>query len=77
MASSALQNVYNTIFRRNYVFLSVVFTSAFAMEMYATSPVNPALCPPRSNSSAAAFDNASNSRQWKDLKQKYMENDDE
>ncbi|KAK6006861.1 hypothetical protein QM012_005869 [Aureobasidium pullulans] len=65
MASPALQSVYNTIFRKNYVFLSVVFTSAFAMEI--------------------AFDNASNSvwnsinkgRQWKDLKQKYMENDDE
>uniref|UniRef100_A0A0S1MIH4 Complex III subunit 9 n=1 Tax=Phakopsora pachyrhizi TaxID=170000 RepID=A0A0S1MIH4_PHAPC len=65
MASPALQSVYNTIFRKNYVFLSVVFTSAFAMEI--------------------AFDNASNSvwnsinqgRQWKDLKHKYMENDDE
>ncbi|KEQ73306.1 ubiquinol-cytochrome C reductase [Aureobasidium namibiae CBS 147.97] len=65
MASSALQGVYNTIFRRNYVFLSVVFVSAFGLEI--------------------AFDNASNSvwnsinkgRQWKDLKQKYMENDDE
>ncbi|KAI5248834.1 hypothetical protein E4T47_05325, partial [Aureobasidium subglaciale] len=55
----------STIFRKNYVFLSVVFVSAFGLEI--------------------AFDNASNSvwnsvnkgRQWKDLKQKYMENDDE
>ncbi|THV82497.1 hypothetical protein D6D19_02731 [Aureobasidium pullulans] len=55
----------STIFRKNYVFLSVVFVSAFGMEI--------------------AFDNASNSvwntvnkgRQWKDLKHKYMESDDE
>ncbi|THY30416.1 hypothetical protein D6D01_03233 [Aureobasidium pullulans] len=55
----------HTIFRKNYVFLSVVFVSAFGMEI--------------------AFDNASNSvwnsvnkgRQWKDLKHKYMESDDE
>ncbi|THX41384.1 hypothetical protein D6D11_08483 [Aureobasidium pullulans] len=55
----------HTIFRKNYIFLSVVFVSAFGMEI--------------------AFDNASNSvwntvnkgRQWKDLKHKYMESDDE
>ncbi|KAH0356799.1 hypothetical protein KCU81_g54, partial [Aureobasidium melanogenum] len=33
MASPALQSVYNTIFRKNYVFLSVVFVSAFGMEI--------------------------------------------
>ncbi|CAC9884987.1 unnamed protein product [Aureobasidium pullulans] len=33
MAPSALQGVYNTIFRKNYVFLSVVFVSAFGMEI--------------------------------------------
>ncbi|KAI5209890.1 hypothetical protein E4T39_00466 [Aureobasidium subglaciale] len=69
----------STIFRKNYVFLSVVFVSAFGLEMYARFPIDSSLY------RTCAFDNASNSvwnsvnkgRQWKDLKQKYMENDDE
>ena len=44
--SPALDNLLtlsnSTIFRRNYVFLSVVFVSAFGMEMYVPIPISSA-----------------------------------
>ncbi|KAK4613587.1 Cytochrome b-c1 complex subunit 9, mitochondrial [Fulvia fulva] len=66
--SGILSGLYSAIVKRNAVFLTTIFAGAFATEI--------------------AFDTASNSiwdhinkgRQWKDIKQRYMqaeEDDDE
>ncbi|KAF2152694.1 hypothetical protein K461DRAFT_321664 [Myriangium duriaei CBS 260.36] len=66
--SSALSSVYNTIFKRNYVFLSTVFVSAFACELAFD------------NVSNTIWDSINRGRQWKDIKYRYVtkpESDDD
>ncbi len=58
-----LKGIYNTVFKRNSVFVTTVFASAFAFEMMFDS------------TSSAIWDRLNRGRQWKDIKQKYIENE--
>ncbi|KAL1310878.1 hypothetical protein AAFC00_001109 [Neodothiora populina] len=58
--------INSTLFKRNAIFLSTVFVSAFALEIV------------WDNASAGVWDSINRGRQWKDIKQKYLaEGDDD
>ncbi|CAG8956764.1 hypothetical protein HYFRA_00011153 [Hymenoscyphus fraxineus] len=59
--------IYNTLFRRNFVFLGVVFGGAFAFEMGFDNTMD------------SIWDKFNKGRQWKDIRSKYVEaaDDDE
>ncbi|KAF1356533.1 ubiquinol-cytochrome c reductase complex 7.3 kda protein-like protein [Delphinella strobiligena] len=63
--SSAISGVYNALFRRNTIFLGTVFASAFALEIV------------WDNASNKVWDSINRGRQWKDIKQKYLEQGDD
>ncbi|OCK82993.1 ubiquinol-cytochrome C reductase [Lepidopterella palustris CBS 459.81] len=54
-------SIYNLLFRKNTVMLGTVFAAAFAVEMAWDT------------ASASIWDNINKGRQWKDIKQKYLE----
>ncbi|EMC96079.1 hypothetical protein BAUCODRAFT_34855 [Baudoinia panamericana UAMH 10762] len=53
------------LFRRNAVFLGVIFTGAFATELAFETTAN------------SIWDQINRGRQWKDIKHRYMESEDE
>ncbi|TVY92175.1 hypothetical protein LAWI1_G002019, partial [Lachnellula willkommii] len=68
------------LFRKNYVFLGVVFASAFAFEMYVKLPGNTdaeldLMGHYRSydNVMDKVWDGFNKGRQWKDIRAKYVE----
>ncbi|KAI5815251.1 cytochrome b-c1 complex subunit 9 [Pyronema omphalodes] len=52
--------IYNAVFRRNYVFVGAVFTSAFAFEMFFDTTAD------------KVWDNMNKGRQWKDIRHRYV-----
>ncbi|RKU42729.1 hypothetical protein DL546_004444 [Coniochaeta pulveracea] len=60
-----LGTVYNLFFRRNYAMLATVFTTAFAWEMLYDNTMN------------KVWDNINKGRQWKDIRQKYIQGADD
>ncbi|KAA6413430.1 MAG: ubiquinol-cytochrome c reductase subunit 9 [Lasallia pustulata] len=61
--SGIAATVYNSIFRKNVVFLSAVFVSAFAFEIGFDTLSN------------KLWDARNKGRQWKDIRAKYTENE--
>ncbi|EXJ90873.1 ubiquinol-cytochrome c reductase subunit 9 [Capronia coronata CBS 617.96] len=60
------ETVFNTVFRRNAVFLTAVFTGAFFFEIGFDTATN------------RLWDSWNQGRQWKDIKHRYMTaNEDE
>ncbi|KAL2057982.1 hypothetical protein ABVK25_001599 [Lepraria finkii] len=57
--------LYNSIFRRNVVFLSAVFAGAFTFEIGFDQTLN------------RFWDWNNQGRQWKDIRHKYVESDEE
>ncbi|MCJ1238328.1 qcr9 subunit 9 of the ubiquinol cytochrome-c reductase complex [Varicellaria rhodocarpa] len=57
-------SLYNTIFRKNPVFLAAVFTSAFAFEIAFDRTIE------------KYWDTRNKGRQWKDIRHKYVEAED-
>ncbi|KAF6233007.1 hypothetical protein HO173_008763 [Letharia columbiana] len=57
--------LYNSIFRRNVVFLSAVFSGAFAFEIGFDQALS------------KYWDWNNKGRQWKDIRHKYVENEEE
>ncbi|KAH6853383.1 cytochrome b-c1 complex subunit 9 [Chaetomium sp. MPI-CAGE-AT-0009] len=57
--------IYNTLFRRNWTMLGVVFASAFAFELGYDNVMN------------KVWDNNNRGRQWKDIRHKYIEGGDD
>ncbi|GAB7348366.1 hypothetical protein MBLNU459_g6805t1 [Dothideomycetes sp. NU459] len=55
----------HALFRRNTIFLGTVFASAFALEIVWDNTAN------------KVWDSVNRGRQWKDIKQRYLESDDE
>ncbi|MCJ1297985.1 hypothetical protein MMC08_000774 [Hypocenomyce scalaris] len=62
--SGIAATVYNSIFRKNVVFLSAVFTGAFAFEITFDTLSN------------KLWDARNKGRQWKDIRERYTQNDD-
>ncbi|KAK1769558.1 ubiquinol-cytochrome C reductase [Phialemonium atrogriseum] len=62
---SATTTIYNGLFRRNWTMLGVVFASAFVFELGYNTTMN------------KVWDNINRGRQWKDIRSKYVTNDDE
>ncbi|CAZ86555.1 unnamed protein product [Tuber melanosporum] len=58
---SLSQSIYNTIFRRNYVFVGSVFAGAFAFEILFDQATD------------RVWDNLNRGRQWKDIRAKYVQ----
>ncbi|KAF8537688.1 cytochrome b-c1 complex subunit 9 [Trichophaea hybrida] len=56
--------IYNTLFRRNYVFVGTVFASAFTFEMFFDSV------------SDKIYDRLNKGRQWKDIRHRYVEDEE-
>ncbi|KIN04674.1 hypothetical protein OIDMADRAFT_156855 [Oidiodendron maius Zn] len=81
---AASRPLYNFLFRRNYVFLGVVFASAFAFEVYVLDPWEE----PKENcrwlirystydiTADRIWDNINKGRQWKDIRAKYVQSQD-
>ncbi|KAB8074715.1 UQCRX/QCR9 like ubiquinol-cytochrome C reductase family protein [Aspergillus leporis] len=68
MAGAIASAIYQGLIRRNAVYLSAIFTSAFAFEIAFDSTSN------------RVWDAMNRGRQWKDIKQQYLvkeEEDDE
>ncbi|CAD6504231.1 BgTH12-05964 [Blumeria graminis f. sp. triticale] len=61
-ASGAL---YNLLFRKNYVFLGVVFASAFAFEIGFDKSID------------RIWDRTNAGRQWKDIRSRYVQSAEE
>ncbi|RPA73943.1 ubiquinol-cytochrome C reductase [Ascobolus immersus RN42] len=61
---SIAKGIYNTLFRRNFVFVGTVFTAAFAFEMAFDSYTD------------KLWDNLNKGRQWKDIRHKYVEDEE-
>ncbi|KAJ4375100.1 qcr9 subunit 9 of the ubiquinol cytochrome-c reductase complex [Neocucurbitaria cava] len=59
--SSALSSVYNAVIRRNSTLLFTVFGAAFGMQLAFDT------------SSDKVWDAFNRGRQWKDIKQRYLE----
>ncbi|KAI0996881.1 hypothetical protein K3495_g11301 [Podosphaera aphanis] len=59
MAASG--TLYNLLFRRNFVFLGVVFASAFAFEMGFDKTMD------------VVWDKHNAGRQWKDIRSRYVQ----
>ncbi|KIW05448.1 uncharacterized protein PV09_03337 [Verruconis gallopava] len=57
--------IYNTFFRSNAVMLCTVFTSAFAIQIAFDA------------GSTKVWDSINKGRQWKDIKQRYMTQEEE
>ncbi|KAK4449309.1 ubiquinol-cytochrome C reductase [Podospora aff. communis PSN243] len=57
----ANSGLYNTLFRKNYAFLGLVFAGAFGFEMFFDTRMN------------KVWDNINRGRQWKDIRSKYVE----
>ncbi|KAH6634041.1 cytochrome b-c1 complex subunit 9 [Chaetomium sp. MPI-SDFR-AT-0129] len=57
--------IYNTLFRRNWTMLGVVFAGAFAFELGYDKVMN------------RVWDSNNRGRQWKDIRHKYIEGGDE
>ncbi|PMD18083.1 ubiquinol-cytochrome C reductase [Hyaloscypha hepaticicola] len=55
--------LYNFLFRRNYVFLGVIFASAFGFEIAYDTVTD------------RIWDNINKGRQWKDIRSKYIESE--
>ncbi|GAB7341168.1 hypothetical protein MBLNU457_7463t1 [Dothideomycetes sp. NU457] len=58
-------SLYNTLFRSNTIMLGTVFASAFAIEIGFETLSN------------GTWDMVNRGRQWKDIKQKYLQKDDD
>ncbi|KAF1820725.1 ubiquinol-cytochrome C reductase [Dissoconium aciculare CBS 342.82] len=56
-----LSGIYSTFIRRNAVFLGTIFVGAFATEIAFDTGAN------------YIWDQANKGRQWKDIKQRYLE----
>ncbi|KAL1590570.1 hypothetical protein WHR41_00620 [Cladosporium halotolerans] len=63
--SGVLGGIYNTVIRSNGVFLSAIFVGAFATNLAFDTGSN------------ALWDSINRGRQWKDIKHRYMESEDE
>ncbi|WPH00159.1 ubiquinol-cytochrome C reductase [Acrodontium crateriforme] len=63
--AGVLSGIYSTFVRRNYVFLSTIFVGAFATQIAFNTGAN------------AIWDSINRGRQWKDIKHKYMEAEDD
>ncbi|KAL2358445.1 cytochrome b-c1 complex subunit 9, partial [Cryomyces antarcticus] len=57
--------IYNSIFKRNTVFLATVFLGAFAFEITFDT------------ASSRIWDTINRGRQWKDIKGRYLQHDEE
>jgi len=57
--------IYNTLFRRNWTMLGAVFAGGFAFEMFYNSTMD------------KVWDNINRGRQWKDIRHKYAEAEEE
>ncbi|KAI0022268.1 ubiquinol-cytochrome C reductase [Xylariomycetidae sp. FL0641] len=62
---AAARPLYNSFFRRNYQMLGIVFASAFAFEMTFDTTMN------------KIWDSNNRGRQWKDIRDKYVQGGDE
>jgi len=62
--ASASRPIYNFLVRRNWVFVGVVFASAFAFEIGFD------------RTSDKIWDSINKGRQWKDIRSKYVESGD-
>ncbi|RKF80543.1 Cytochrome b-c1 complex subunit 9 [Golovinomyces cichoracearum] len=62
---AASSNLYNLLFRRNHIFLGVIFASAFAFEMSFDRFMD------------KIWDKNNAGRQWKDIRHRYVQNGDE
>ncbi|KAG9237491.1 cytochrome b-c1 complex subunit 9 [Amylocarpus encephaloides] len=62
---AASRPIYNTLFRKNFVFLGVVFASAFAFEMT------------YDNAMDKLWDRFNKGRQWKDIRAKYVKTEED
>ncbi|KAA8899006.1 cytochrome b-c1 complex subunit 9 [Sphaerosporella brunnea] len=58
------QTIYNTVFRRNYIFVGAVFVGAFAFEM-AFDTI-----------SDKVWDRLNAGRQWKDIRHRYVQDEE-
>ncbi|GAA5809271.1 hypothetical protein MFLAVUS_002677 [Mucor flavus] len=58
-ASGLTRTIYNTIFKKNSVFVATIFTGAIAFEVAFDSTCD------------KVWDNYNKGKQWKDLKDKY------
>ncbi|KAK4204050.1 cytochrome b-c1 complex subunit 9 [Triangularia verruculosa] len=57
--------IYNAIFRNNYTMLGAVFAGAFAFNMGYDTTMN------------KVWDHLNRGRQWKDIRHKYAESEDD
>merc|ERR1712230_77064 len=60
LVSRFSQGIFNGVFRRNYVFLSTVFAGAFAFEMAFDTGTD------------LIWNSINKGRQWRDIKHRYM-----
>ncbi|KAK0657475.1 cytochrome b-c1 complex subunit 9 [Cercophora newfieldiana] len=60
----ANSTLYNTLLRKNYVFVGAVFVGAFGFEMFFDTRMN------------KVWDSINRGRQWKDIRSKYVEDEE-
>ncbi|KAF3015639.1 hypothetical protein E8E14_011386 [Neopestalotiopsis sp. 37M] len=57
--------IYNALFRRNFTMLGAVFAGGFAFELFFNQGMN------------KLWDNANRGRQWKDIRSRYVQAEEE